>query len=78
MRSACTLIVKEAAAHSCFPVRLAESLRRPFFSNFPGRALLTIYSTHLNKDMKVRFLCTFFTEKQNKARKPSGSKTGKS
>ena len=32
----------------------------------------------LNKDMKVRFLCTFFTEKQNKVRKPSGSKTGKS
>ena len=62
--AACTFIIKETPAHSCFSVNSAEFLRIPFFEHSWVSASDFIFGIFKsNKYMKVSFLLTVFYRK---------------
>ena len=64
IHAACTFIIKETPAHSCFSVNSAEFLRIPFFEHSWVSASDFIFGIFKsNKYMKVSFLLTVFYRK---------------
>ena len=78
IHAACTFIIKETPAHSCFSVNSAEFLRIPFFEHSWVSASDFIFGIFKsNKYMKVSFLLTVFYRK-SKIKQKSRFKTGTS